>query len=738
MGSGSVASKHLDTIGQAGSVVAGLSICLVLVAHHAHAAAPPTVAAQNRVLDEVVVESTRVRQASRAAQDAAALGNAVQIVTAEEISQGGYSNIAEAMQQLVRGANVGYSPDEGEYTIRLDGGGDRDTLVVLDGVPLFDRGPALEDIWGSTTIDPHMVERIEIFRGGNSLFYGSNGGIGVVSIVTKRPDGTTKGEFGVSYGSFNSRELWGNYSFPLGERHSFMFYGSSHNTDGPRIFRPEDFVDNVAAAGGIQEYPLNRNNIGAKYLFAIDSSSELRINAQYTQIEFQDAFPGTEVHSPNTTQYPIIDVSYQKRWSDKLLTEASAYYSNPQLFNTELYPEICRVASGCVDPNNPARIIPRGAWTGAVEPFPNKGFGKSNQFKAGFKEMGLSVRNVIDVAEWLQIVPGVQVVRYQDDSDPIFPVDDDVATVTGVYLDVRPRLPFSPGTALSIAARQDFSSDFEDRTIWKFGARQSMGGAFYARANGGTSYSLPRNNELFSDSPTLIGNPNLQTEETETYSAAVGVATTLAGRRFAAEVGMFSTDISNRIQTTAGLTPNTYFNNEAITEIRGITADVEMRISSMVDFSLSYTKQDSVPASGPLKDTQINETPEWFVNGSLNFRSPSNRYQLSLLPRYQGPEWSTGGVSVNGVPMLRHNFGEYFVLNATAAVLAGERQQHRFQLRFVNILDEEYAERYGYVNMLYSEAYNAGRIALNSPEYFKGYPFEGKPRAAYVSYQLRF
>lgn len=700
----------------------------------------PEPEAERAVLDRVLVEGAREREASRVASDAVKVGNAVQIVTAEEIQKGGYTNIAEAVQQLVRGANIGYSPDEGEYTIRLDGGGDRDTLVVLDGVPLFDRGPALEDIWGTTTIDPHMVERVEVFRGGNSLYFGSNGGIGVVSLVTKKPDGTTKGEFGINYGSFNTRELWGNFSFPLDAdaRHSLMIYGSSHQTDGPRIFNPDDFVDNVALAGGIQEYPLNRNNIGAKYLFAIDDSTELRLNVQYTQIEFQDAFPGTEVHSPNTTQFPIADLTFQKRWSDSVVTEFGAYYSNPKLFNTELYPEICRIDGGCVDPNNPSRIIPRGAWTGAVEPFPRKGFGTSNQNKAGYKELGLSLRNTIDLGRWLEIVPGVQFTRYQNDSDPIFPIGNDAATVTGVYLDVRPKLPFSPDTGLSLAVRHDFADAFDDETVWKFGARQPLGAGFYVRANGGTSYSVPRNNELFNESPTLVGNPDLKTESTKTYNAGLGVARTMFDRPLSAEVGMFRTDITNRIQTTSGLTPNTYFNNSALTEIRGLTADVEWQISELFDMSLSYTKQDAAPASGALQGVQINETPEWFINGSVNFHSESGRYQVSLLPRYQGPEYATGGVNVNGVPMFRHNFGEYFVLNATASLLLGDDLQHRFMLRFVNLTDEKYAERYGYRNMLYSVAYNTGQIALNSPEYFRGYPFEGKPRAFYVSYQLRF
>ena len=163
-----------------------LASCALPGATMAQQAAPRGEAA---TVADVVVTGVR---ASQKAAEAVEVGNQVQVIRAEEIRASGATNMAELMQFLAKGVNIGYSPDEGEYTIRLDGGGDRDTLVVLDGVPLYDRGPALEDIWGSTTIDPHMIERVEVFRGGNSLFFGSNGGVGVISLVTKKPDGTTK------------------------------------------------------------------------------------------------------------------------------------------------------------------------------------------------------------------------------------------------------------------------------------------------------------------------------------------------------------------------------------------------------------------------------------------------------------------------------------------------------------------------------------------------------------------
>ncbi len=685
--------------------------------------------ADEQANDTIIVTGQQVK-ATQLASEAVVYGNNVQIVDAQQIAATGSTNFAEIAQFLIKGANVGYSPDEGEYTIRLDGGGDRDTLVVLDGVPLYDRGPALEDIWGSTTIDPHMIERVEVFRGGNSLFFGSNGGIGVISLVTKRPDGTRKFEFGAQYGAFNTREVWGNAKFPLDAegRHSVMIYGGTIQTDGPRIFAPESIVDNVAAAGGIQKYPLNRSNVGIKYLWKMDDRSEFRIGGQYTQIEFQDPFPDNETFSPNRVRYPIVDLSFDRRWSDSFYTEFSAYWSNPKLNNTETFAEICMIKTGCVDPST-SRAIAFGSATGRSIPYPNKGFGKDSKV-GGFREIGMNLRNTINFGKALEIVGGVQVVSYKDDSDPVYPVGDDSTTITGVYLDARPTLPFSPDTKISLAVRTDFAKSFNSKTIWKFGLRQPIG-AFYVRANGGTSYSLPRTNELFAISATTVGNPNLKTEQTKTYNGAIGFAKSFGDVQINAELGMFRTDITNRIQTTSGLTPNTYFNNDRITEIRGISADLDIIIGKQLTANINYTKQRARLDGTKL---QINETPEYMIQGNVAWNSTDDRFHVNLLPRYQGPEFATGGVGNS----LRHNFGNYFLMNGSIGYWAGDEKQHRFQLRLVNIFNEKYAERYGYGNQRFGSAFIRGEIKLNSPEYFYGYAFEGKPRSVYVSYTTSF
>lgn len=731
-------------------------------------------------LSEVVVTGDRPTVTTVAVEQAE-YGTEVQIITGETIEQSGAINFAEALQFLVKGVNIGYSPDEGEYTIRLDGGGDRDTLLTLDGVPLYDRGPVLENIWGATTIDNHMIDNIEVFRGGNSLYFGSNGGIGVVNVISKKPDGTRKGDFGVSYGSFNTREIWGNYSFPLDAagHHSLMVYGSMLATDGPRIYDPALFTDNVALSGGIQEYPLNKNDIGIKYLWQIDDQTEFRANAIYTESWFQDAFPSGESYSPNTLRYPIIDASFTRRWNDRLLVEASAYYSNPQLWNAELYPVVCRIRAGCPVANvvNGAgvstRTVPLGAWTGTVEPAFAHGFG-DNQFRSGFQETGATVRATVDFNAYLQTVFGVQYVSYKDDSDDRFAVPNNDSTTTGLFVDLRPTLPFSPDTNISLAVRTDFSDAFDNKTIWKFGVKHPFLSNFYVRANGGTSYSLPQTNELYINNPrpptavagaafTVIGNPSLLPEETETYNGAFGYNGEFGAVNIFAEIGAFRTEVTNRISTTSGrpftvvdnginVPVDSYFNNDAVNEIKGLTAELDVSVGQQWHANLAFTKQDSVLTTGSRAGVQLNETPEWFATASLDWESQDQRLKLQILPRFQGAEWSTGGPAIagttrpavngrgadTGVPRYRYNFGDYTVVNATITYLMGAEMQHRLQLRVVNMFDEDYAERWGYGNNFYGAAFNRGEYTNTDDRYFYGYPFEGKPRSFYATIATKF
>jgi outer membrane receptor protein involved in Fe transport len=331
---------------------ARFSVRVGLGALLASAALPPLLAEAQveeegtRRLEAVRVEGQQVDlTASPLAVDFAQFGTQVQLISDEEIETGGFTNFGELAAGLIRGANVGYSPDEGEFTIRIDGGTDRDTLLLVDGVPYFDRSSPSEDLWPATAIDPRMIDTVEVYRGGQSLYFGSNGGLGVVSVKTKEPDGTSKGEFGVYGGSFKTREIYGNTTFPIDDagKHSILVYGRSYHSDAHELFDPEAYGDNVLALGGYQAYPYDFNSLGIKYLWQIDDRQELRLGASYTTVDFHDSFPNSTVFTPNYTEFPIYTASYENEITDRLKFEIEGHFQQPQLRNNELRPQVCTI-----------------------------------------------------------------------------------------------------------------------------------------------------------------------------------------------------------------------------------------------------------------------------------------------------------------------------------------------------------------------------------------------------------
>lgn len=595
----------------AGEAPAGVVVAQAAIATDAAPAeqlAQAQVAAAGEGLETIMVEGQRINReaVSSVAVDFSKYGTQVQVISDAEIATGGFTNFGELASGLIRGANIGYSPDEGEFTIRIDGGTDRDTLLLIDGVPTFDRGTPLEDLWGATAIDPRVIDSVEIFRGGQSLYYGGNGGLGVVSVKYKQPDGTFKGDAGFYLGSFKTREVYGNISTPIDAegKHSIMFYGRSYETDAHEIFSREAYSDTVLELGGMHEFPYSFNLIGAKYLWKMGDQTEFRLGAELATIDFRDSFPNDHIFNPNFTDYPKYSASFTSEVTDRLRIEAEAYYSAPKLKNTEVDAQICRIPQsvlnpatgrpftvasefeayarannipvGCitnpdlstkadrvsrqgfyVDANgnvkgtlqNPFRIgDPMGFVVQSVANFgtgvPVKGFGDGTQFEAGFIDYGANVRAKYEWNDWLSTVVGAQRTTSYDNSAPEYGVSDAKINSTGFYGDVMLDLPVLDGLAISVAGRKDFNNMFADNFIWKYSVRQEFGGGFYARSSGGTSYNNPRAQEagLFSNTRN---NPTIKPQDVETYGAGAGINGDIWDGTYNIELGYFTTDITN-------------------------------------------------------------------------------------------------------------------------------------------------------------------------------------------------
>ena len=92
--------------------------------------------------------------------------------------------------------------------IRINGMEGPYTAVLIDGTPMMS---ALATVYGLNSIDPSLIEQVEIIRGPNSTLYGSEAMGGVINIVTRDPRlaprlsvnafGTSHGETSVTLGA---------------------------------------------------------------------------------------------------------------------------------------------------------------------------------------------------------------------------------------------------------------------------------------------------------------------------------------------------------------------------------------------------------------------------------------------------------------------------------------------------------------------------------------------------------
>jgi iron complex outermembrane recepter protein len=831
---------------------------------------------QDSGIEEVLVEGRPLQKGvSDLSVDVAQFGTQVQVISADEIATGGFTNFGELAAGLIRGANIGYSPDEGEFTIRIDGGTDRDTLLLLDGVPTFDRGTPLESLWGATALDPRMIENVEIFRGGQSLYFGGNGGLGVVNAVYKRPEqgDDVHGEAGFYGGDFSTREMYGNITTPLlgSSNHYLMLFGRTYETDAHEIFSRDTYVDNVYALGGMHDFPYSYNSLGLKYLWGINADTEFRFGYQVNTINFEDSFPSTTVYTPNYTVFPMWEAKFKTSFGARLSYEADAYYTDPRLKNTEFLARVCGIPrlqdlpasaqaaaraqgitafrtaaqfeafaptvglpAGCVtDPysilgaTNASTAARQGIYVDAqgrpygtfANPFPIgapigyvpesitnfgtgapvKGVGNTDQATAGYADYGFNNRLKYVMNENVEGVVGYQNITYHDNSSRVYGMRQDKVQSNGLYGELRLRSDYFVETNISLSARKDFNDAYEDETIWKYGVRQELPGGFYVRSNGGTSYSQPTVQEA-GFITGRIANPSIETQHVETYSFGAGINGDLWDGTYNVEVGTFDTTIDNQFGSAAlrnvcpnypnvrpqDINPNIVtptefcafalaqglpdtstasFNLITAQDISGVTLDVAFDFDHwQADFT--FTDMESLEpnpnynqfaireGTGAVLTTlvpgetnrtrQSGERAEWSASLLVSY-TPSERWVVSLNPKWQGPEWNWAPTSAARLVDAAgnrtnpdENFGDYVVVNGSVQYFMGADLQHRFLLRVVNILDEDYYERGGFGNQQLSRAGARGEIGLNNAAYYYPYGWNGKPRSFFLQYEYDF
>jgi len=134
----------------------------------------------------------------------------VRVINNERIRLSGATNVQEVLNNQL-GFRFSNDNTLGTTDVQLMGMNGRNVKILLDGVPMVDRGDTRESLG---QVDINNIERIEIVEGPMSVSYGSDALAGVINIITKK---NTKDIFSVT--AKVQEETAGN------EYHAFNYKG---------------------------------------------------------------------------------------------------------------------------------------------------------------------------------------------------------------------------------------------------------------------------------------------------------------------------------------------------------------------------------------------------------------------------------------------------------------------------------------------------------------------------------
>ncbi len=133
-----------------------------------------------KALDEVIVT------ANKFPNKVSLTGKVVTIISKEQIERSGSKDLSQLLNEqggiFINGAN---SNSGKEKNIYIRGGKSEYTLIMIDGVPVYDP-TGIGGNFDIRLLTTDNIERIEILKGSQSTLYGSDALAGVINVITKK------------------------------------------------------------------------------------------------------------------------------------------------------------------------------------------------------------------------------------------------------------------------------------------------------------------------------------------------------------------------------------------------------------------------------------------------------------------------------------------------------------------------------------------------------------------------
>ena len=218
---------------------------------------------------EFYKEEATVVSASRRPESALRAPAAVDVVTAEDIKAYGFKEIWDVLRYRVGMDVIDGTSLDGNHALVSARGFTKEFVaemqVLIDGRSVY--SPLLGGVyWEGLPVQMQDIERIEIVRGPNAVLYGSNAGLGVINIITKKPSGPSRA----------SAAAWGGTQGSIGTSESGTAAGAAGGIRVSHEYRSQD--DSAAPSGnGSANDFVHTQKLDARARWNPDAKTEVEV-----------------------------------------------------------------------------------------------------------------------------------------------------------------------------------------------------------------------------------------------------------------------------------------------------------------------------------------------------------------------------------------------------------------------------------------------------------------------------
>lgn len=580
-------------------------------------------------MDEVEVQATSLE--SDLSSKLAQYGHRVEVITGEEIEENNIQDVAQALEMLAPGVHVAPKNGRGDYAnVSIQGAQQQNVLFMLDGVRFNNRLFATTLILDS--ISPHMIDRIEILKGGQGIFYGTQGIGGVINIITKSPKSEREGEMAFGAGTLGDRNLSGYVTEEV-QGTKLLVFGNSDRSDGYLPFKDSAYETTATKT----KRGFDRTNVGLKLSRSFDGNRSLELFAQRNDVDADYARPWNQFqNASNDRDEHIVNLKYNQDVSENVSYFVKGYYH-------DWWTDFTRVG---IDNSGSANVIYDDTLWGYEDYGANAMLSYSPQ----------------GPSEWIL---GTDFQRYYGE-DRTFGFEGEWESVYAPYAQYRAEWG---ATKFSISGRYNVPSSAQEKFIGESSIKQALTKSLSLRLKAGNSFRLPSQFELYGST----GNPNLNPEESR--GGEIGFE---GQYRLGRMPLTFSADYFHRILEDR-IAGSPLRNTDTDVTSKGMDFKLGLRLNRQWSMNVNGTLAD---ATGDGSNQQVTGVPESNFKGKIQYRSRQQGYRLALLGKYVGDQFEEGA--------NRQQFGSHTVIDFTGSFDLDQQGAHSMSFRLENLLDREY------------------------------------------------